>query len=80
MVNILLSQPCAPAPQPFSPTISQPVVQGVGQEYEINENLQASITMHYSRNTHCRFHLTSAGSCKLVKANGEIKKLSSEKQ
>jgi hypothetical protein len=65
---------------PFLPTISLHAVQSVGQEYEIDENLQASITMHYSRNTHCSFHLTSPDSCKLVKANEEIKKLGSEKQ
>jgi hypothetical protein len=68
------------SPTPLHPTISLHAVQSVRQEYEIDENLQASITMHYSRNTHCSFHLTSPDSCKLVKANEEIKKLSSEKQ
>lgn len=68
------------ARSPFLPTISLHAAQSVGQEYEIDENLQESITMHYSRNTHCRFQLTSPDSCKLVKANEEIKKLRSEKQ
>jgi hypothetical protein len=66
-------------PDPLAPQLAYPQSRGVGQEYEINENLQASITMHYSSNTHCRFHPTSTDSCELVKANEQIKKLGSEK-
>jgi hypothetical protein len=65
--------------RPPAPQLAYPQSRGVGQEYEINENLQASISMHYSGNTHCRFHLTSTKSCELVKANEQTKKLGSEK-
>jgi hypothetical protein len=39
---------CCSAASPLVPTISLHAAHSVGQEYEIDENLQASITMHYS--------------------------------